>query len=277
MRRGGAGSRRFRELDQRRDRRKLPRAACLGHRTLGGDMAGRQPGGRFVRRCHRRGIFWRVDVPPDVGCVQGRARGARRSASPARLPALGYAMGDRPPGAVRGGGDTSSGVSETARRESSGVVPLRVKGDSPLSVDRIRFREGEGGDPDVEALPGLGHHLIRALHDAEWRGQGAPRGVLERLARAQRGLLSHDPGAADLFDVPGAIGDDPVTRDELQGFEPFIQDRHRIEKEPLILAGLRPVWGVFGFNSDAALDERGDQIDDLDARSRRSRSSAPDR
>ena len=78
---------------------------------------------------------------------------------------------------------------------------------------------------------------------------GTPR-CIERLARAQRGLLSHDPGAADLFDVPGTIGDDPVTREELQGFKALIRDRHRIEKEPLIFAGLRLVWGVFGFNSD---------------------------
>jgi hypothetical protein len=130
-------------------------------------------------------------------------------------------------------------------------VPIFQKGECPLLVDGIRFRQGEGGDADVEALAGFGHHLIRAFHDPEWRCERATGGVLERLARTERRLLSDDTWTADFFDVPGAIGNHPVPCQKLKGLESFIQNGHRVEEEPLIFAGLRTVGGVFRLDSDS--------------------------
>ena len=41
--------------------------------------------------------------------------------------------------------------------------------------------------------------------------------VLERFAGRQRRLLADDAGPADLLDVAGAVGDDPVAGQQLHG------------------------------------------------------------
>mgnify|MGYP006176086497 CR=1 FL=1 len=72
------------------------------------------------------------------------------------------------------------------------------------------------------------HTLLRVLQTAE-----------ELMAEADpdHRLLADDAGPAHLLDVTGSIGDDPVTREQLDRLRPFIGNRHGVEKKPLILRG----------------------------------------
>jgi hypothetical protein len=101
-------------------------------------------------------------------------------------------------------------------------------------VHGVGFAERDGGDLRVEALAERRDHLVGSFEDAERRRQRPPGRVLERLARRECRLLADDAWTADLVDVPRAVGDDPVAREQLDGLGAFVDDRDRIEEEPLV-------------------------------------------
>ena len=83
------------------------------------------------------------------------------------------------------------------------------------SVHRIRLAERERRDLHVEGIAFVRDHLIGAFHDAERRGQVAAGDVRKRFAGRQHWLLADDARAAHLFDAAGAVGDHPVTGQQL--------------------------------------------------------------
>src|SRR5439155_422486 len=80
-------------------------------------------------------------------------------------------------------------------------------------------------------------HLVGAAHLAARRLQHTAARVLEVLAGAEERLLPDDAGAADLFDLPVAVGDDPVARPQLRGLRPLVHDLHRVREDVALGAG----------------------------------------
>ena len=78
------------------------------------------------------------------------------------------------------------------------------------------------------------------------RPERAARRIRERLRRGEHGLLADDAGAAHFLDFAGAVGDDPVSREELDGLGTLVADGDRVEKEPLLVVRPRAVRGVLG-------------------------------
>ena len=99
-------------------------------------------------------------------------------------------------------------------------------------MHRHRRRQFEGCDPDVEGLIGGVDHLETALHRAEWRGERAEGRVFEMLAGIECWVLTDHAGAANLFDMPVGIGNDPMTALELHSFVPAVGDADPIGEEP---------------------------------------------
>src|SRR6266849_6673610 len=118
-------------------------------------------------------------------------------------------------------------------------------------MNRIRLVQGKGGDLHIELAAILAHHLVGAPQDSRGRLQRPTRRVLKRLARREDRLFADDPGAFDFVRAARAVGDDPVTADELNGVVALVRDAHRIVEEPLILKRLRTLRGVLRFDFDA--------------------------
>src|SRR5258708_36273 len=78
-------------------------------------------------------------------------------------------------------------------------------------MDRVRLAESERRDLRVELLAVARDHLVGSFHDAEGSPQRTAGRIGERLSRGEDGLLPDDARSFDLFDVPGAVGDDPVA------------------------------------------------------------------
>ena len=54
--------------------------------------------------------------------------------------------------------------------------------------------------------------------------------------------MPDDSGAPHFFDLTGRVGDDPMAIQELYGVGPFVDDRDRVQEEPLALTRV----GVIG-------------------------------
>src|SRR6185436_5633111 len=65
--------------------------------------------------------------------------------------------------------------------------------------------------------------------------QGTPGRVFEGFARRQGGLFANDARSADLFGMFQRVGDDPVTAEELYGFESLVSDPDGVLKDPFSL------------------------------------------
>ena len=105
----------------------------------------------------------------------------------------------------------------------AGPPPLHFK--LQRSVDGcIGLGQRKGRDLDIEMLVALRGHLIGAVHGSERRGERAASGVLKTLTRTEHGLIADDAGAADLLHFAHAIGDHPVTADQLHRVAAFIPD-----------------------------------------------------
>src|SRR5580704_11261217 len=108
----------------------------------------------------------------------------------------------------------------------SNVVPLRgaptMKIGASIStipkpglMNRVTRFQREGRDLDIELLSAHAHHLISSAHGAHGGLERAPRGVLERFAWRQNGLLAHHARAFDFAHVLSGVRDDPVPADQL--------------------------------------------------------------
>src|SRR6266516_4792095 len=87
---------------------------------------------------------------------------------------------------------------------------------SSASIDGALHRravEREGGDFDVEVLPGGAHHGVAADHEAGRGRERDPAGVLERL-----------PRPAHLLEAAESVGDPPVAADQLHGLAAAVDD-----------------------------------------------------
>ena len=106
-------------------------------------------------------------------------------------------------------------------------------------MDGVRLAQRERRNLRVEAGAGLRDHLIRPLHDAEGRTERTPGRVLEGISRRQRRLFADDARATNFLDLTGAVGDDPMPANQLHGDIAFVGNPDGVEKEPLLLGGLR--------------------------------------
>ena len=68
---------------------------------------------------------------------------------------------------------------------------------------------------------------------------------------ASVGCLPTTPGPLDFFDVAGAVGDDPVPRQQLDRLGALVRDGDGVEEEPLVLRRLRALGGVLRLHVDA--------------------------
>ena len=96
-------------------------------------------------------------------------------------------------------------------------------------------------------------HLIRPAHGSTLRGQDCAARVTEAPAGAEDRLLTDDAGPLDLLDVTYPIGDDPVTRAELNHFVAVVRDRDRIGKHeaPAHRYGFLLDVSAFHFDEDS--------------------------
>jgi hypothetical protein len=106
---------------------------------------------------------------------------------------------------------------------------------STASVDDVRLAQGKRCDCRVEPLSTGGDHLICAVHGAKRGAERAARRVVEGLPRREHGLLADHARSPDLLDLAIAIGDDPVTGDQLCGLGAEVRDLDGVEEEPLVI------------------------------------------
>ena len=85
----------------------------------------------------------------------------------------------------------------------------------------------------------------------------ASRTCTERFARRKRRLLADDARTTDFIGVAGAVGCGPVPGEKLDGFAAFVDNRHRIEKEPLVARRLGSFWRVLRDHLHAYAPRRG--------------------
>ena len=115
--------------------------------------------------------------------------------------------------------------------------------------------EDEFGDVGRKVRAVLGHHLIRALHGADWRAQYRAAGVFKTLARLQQGLLADNPQAAYFLHVVVRIRDDPVPRNQLGADVTNVLDRDGIGENIAAIVRIGLVGNVLrhGLNVDLVL------------------------
>ena len=83
------------------------------------------------------------------------------------------------------------------------------------------YGKAERCDDGIEAVTVLGHHLIAALHAADTGRQQRSAGVDVVLARCDQRLFADDAGATHFLHVAVAVGDDPVSRQQLRATSPL--------------------------------------------------------
>ena len=82
-------------------------------------------------------------------------------------------------------------------------------------------------------------HLVTAVHGTHGGGDHRCACIFERLARLQLRLLADNAFTLDLFDMPGRVGDNPVSRNQLRRFCTIICDGNVVGEDVPILIGLR--------------------------------------
>src|SRR5690606_38166880 len=97
---------------------------------------------------------------------------------------------------------------------------------------------GKAGDLRLEHLIGGRYaHFVLPFHESKACGKRATRRVLESFSWREDGLLSDDAGPAHVLYSPVAIGDLPMTVDELDHVLAAVFNRDRVEEEPQ-----GPIW-----------------------------------
>ena len=145
------------------------------------------------------------------------------------------------------------GLRQQARPSPRGLNQKKTRD----SVKRAGLAQREGRDLGFETLAAFEHHFVRAVHRAEGGLQGATRGVLEAFTLAEGWLMSDHTGAAHLFDYTVGVGDHPVAIHELYGLGPFIDDRDRVQEEPLSLARVGVIGRVARIDAHADAASQG--------------------
>ena len=113
-------------------------------------------------------------------------------------------------------------------------------------MQRAGHGQDELGDVDFERHAVLAHAMVGAAHGANRGRKRAAAGVLEAFARLQQGLLAHDSQAPDFLLLLVAVGDDPVTADQLGGFGSGVGDADGVRKDVLPLGRVGLIGQVAG-------------------------------
>src|SRR5215470_10214026 len=99
----------------------------------------------------------------------------------------------------------------------------------------MRAVQRERRDVDLEALAGLGDHLVAPGHETRSRRKRYAARILEALAGAEHRLLADHAFAPDLLPATRCIGDDPVSRAQLHRFLAGVGDHDGVGPEILAL------------------------------------------
>ena len=99
-------------------------------------------------------------------------------------------------------------------------------------MNRARLHQLEKSHFGFEFRPVGTLHVKNAGHRSEGRREGTAGCVFEGLTRLEDWLLSDDSGTVDLFGMPRAIDDRPMSIQQLNGRVANIRDSNRIQEKP---------------------------------------------
>ena len=81
-------------------------------------------------------------------------------------------------------------------------------------------------------------HLIAAVHGADRRLHHTTAGVAKALAGREQGLLTNHTLAMYFLHLAVAVGDDPVTADQLRGLAAGVADGDVIGEDVVFVFGV---------------------------------------
>src|SRR5665213_3795301 len=122
----------------------------------------------------------------------------------------------------------------------------------PLAVGTV---ERKRRYVDFEPLAALAHHLVAAGHESRRGRQRHAAGIFEVLAWLEHRLLADHAFAADFLLATRGVGDDPVSRPQLNRLLAGIGDDDGVGPEELTPVGGRALGEEIRFDGD--LDSAG--------------------
>lgn len=144
-------------------------------------------------------------------------------------------------------------------------------------MKRAWFDKKELRDLDRKMTAGLGSHFVKALHRACRRRERTEAFVLETLCRLNPWLFADHSRSLDLFGAAVAVGDNPVSRDQLDWESAKVRNFDLVGEQEAAIAGSALFRNETRFHfdlntlSDGSFGHRGIQIPDEGLKSRNNR------